>query len=439
MFLVLTPKSSARLTYTLNFIFNFCYQQDYKIIHTPPQAPHQPVLEYAPHPSGNFPCICASQFLLETNISRQAGADHPVWNNAVPQLFAYKKNDLLGFDIFAATFYMLSRYEEYLPASRDKHGRFPAEASIAYRKGFLTLPVVDLWIEQFRKELLKRYSRVNIPSAAIQISPTFDVDNAFAYKHKPLPRQAGAAAKEIMQMNFKGLQQRIKVLQGKVPDPYANYKRISAIHKTIGLKPVFFFQLSNYSGKDKNISWKNAAYRKIITDLAQNAYTGIHPGYKAAQDIQLLRQEINRLKTITNAPVVRARFHYIRLQLPYSYRMLISEGIKEDHSMGFPDHHGFRAGTCRPFYFFDLGHNQTSNLQIFPFALMDATMQYYLKLSSAQVLEQAKNMLALISQTGGRFSMLWHNEAFSDKGIWEGWPKVYEHILLHATKHSGSS
>ena len=37
--------------------------------------------------------------------------------------FAVGKNSSLPFDIFAASFYLLSRYEEYLPQVKDEKGR----------------------------------------------------------------------------------------------------------------------------------------------------------------------------------------------------------------------------------------------------------------------------------------------------------------------------
>ncbi|MEJ7826629.1 MAG: hypothetical protein WKF91_00480, partial [Segetibacter sp.] len=39
----------------------------------------------------------------------------------------------LPFDIFAASFYLLSRYEEYLPYSLDMYGRYAHENSLAFK------------------------------------------------------------------------------------------------------------------------------------------------------------------------------------------------------------------------------------------------------------------------------------------------------------------
>ena len=69
----------------------------------------------------------------------------------VPLLF-YKADTgcTLPFDIFSAIFYLLSRYEEYLPYTPDKHNRYPPEESILYKKGWLQRPLIDEWVAAFR-------------------------------------------------------------------------------------------------------------------------------------------------------------------------------------------------------------------------------------------------------------------------------------------------
>ena len=52
-----------------------------------------------------------------------------------------------GIDIFAGAFFMLTRWEEYVCKVHDKHDRFPASASIAYKNNFLMRPVVNEYVE----------------------------------------------------------------------------------------------------------------------------------------------------------------------------------------------------------------------------------------------------------------------------------------------------
>ena len=49
----------------------------------------------------------------------------------------------IGFDLFSAAFYLISRYEEYLPHEVDEHGRFLPEQSIAFKHGFIQRAVVN--------------------------------------------------------------------------------------------------------------------------------------------------------------------------------------------------------------------------------------------------------------------------------------------------------
>jgi len=51
----------------------------------------------------------------------------------------------LGIDIFGSVFFLLSRYEEVVTRTRDKHGRFPASASVT--SAFLERPLADEYVE----------------------------------------------------------------------------------------------------------------------------------------------------------------------------------------------------------------------------------------------------------------------------------------------------
>ena len=54
------------------------------------------------------------------------------------------------------SFFLLSRYEEYLPHSKDQYGLYAHENSIAYKEGFLHQPLINIWLEDFRKLLEKK-------------------------------------------------------------------------------------------------------------------------------------------------------------------------------------------------------------------------------------------------------------------------------------------
>ena len=117
------------------------------------------------------------------------------------------------------------------------------------------------------------------------------------------------------------------------------------------------------------------------------------------------------------------------MSLPDTYRRLIEEGILEDYSMGYASAAGFRAGTCRPFYFFDLELNTETALKIFPFQVMDRTLKDYMGLSEEEAYKIMRSLVDSVYEMGGTFVSIWHNEAFSDHGEWKGWREIYIRIL----------
>src|SRR3954471_5348645 len=105
----------------------------------------------------------------------------------------------ISFDIFAATFYLISRYEEYLPYAKDEFGRYAHTNSFAFREHFLHLPLVNLWWNQLLLFLSKKYQYLpqGDTSPTFRFIPTYDVDIAYSYKNKGIIRTTGALIKEI--------------------------------------------------------------------------------------------------------------------------------------------------------------------------------------------------------------------------------------------------
>ena len=90
----------------------------------------------------------------------------------------------LPFDIFAASFFLVSRYEEYLDYQPDEYGRFQASSSLAFRNGFLGIPVVDLWAKEMSKAFLKNSRHLLSDGMSINALLTIDTDQPFAILEK---------------------------------------------------------------------------------------------------------------------------------------------------------------------------------------------------------------------------------------------------------------
>jgi hypothetical protein len=345
-----------------------------------------------------------------------------------PIFFPTSPDSDLPFDIFAASFFLISRYEEYLEFRPDEFGRFPASESFAFRNGFLGIPIVDVWAKEMAKSILRRYQTFAFKRNEYKALLTIDVDQAFAYQGKSLIRTIGGMFRDITS-NDGHAAERYRTLAKGEKDPYEVFDYITGNIETNKSDASFFFPVGDHSEYDKNPSWKNVEYRKLINSLDIKYKTGLHPSFRAANDLSIIKNETARLKTILEKEVIISRFHYLKLLMPQSYLDLEQTGITEDYSMGFPDEPGFRAGFAHPYYFYDvLGDRQTS-LKIIPFQVMDATLYKYKNLDPSAAMVVVLKLINETRKAGGQFVSIWHNTSLLDNADWKGWREVFEYML----------
>ncbi|SHF38830.1 hypothetical protein SAMN05444274_10529 [Mariniphaga anaerophila] len=352
----------------------------------------------------------------------------PVRYNGEKYFFETSNDSDLPFDPLAASFYLVSRYEEYLDFKKGRHNRFPAEASILQKYGLLKKPVVNIWARLLGEKLKERFPELVIPEPKFHFLPTIDVDNAWAFSNKGLGRTVGALLKGVSKGKFSDAARRIRVLRGKEKDPFDTYKYLDEVYAGKEKRVQFFFLLGDFTRFDKNIFWKNKLLQKLIQETARKYSVGVHPSFSSSKKRgrkQLLK-EIARMKKITGSEVEKSRQHFLRLKFPRTYRRLINAGIQEDYTMGYPSRTGFRAGICTPFYFYDLKREAATSLKIVPFQVMDVTLRNYMNLKPEEATAEIESLMNEIKKVGGTFSAIWHNETVNDDGNWKGYREVFE-------------
>lgn len=344
-------------------------------------------------------------------------------------LFPVDKGEL-SFDVFASTFYLISRYEEYLPHVLDKHGRFRASDSIAKKNGFLKEPVIEIYAVKLIKVLSGRFPAIKAVEIDPKLEVTVDLDNLFAYKYKGLKRTLGSLAKKILTFRIWGAIKHVLVLLGICDDPYDSYDKMDEIHKKYGLRPIYFYLVGSEGKYDRNLSINSNLVKTTLERLKQQAEIALHPSYESNKDIEILRKEKEQLEECIGETVTKSRQHFIKVNLPQTYRNLLNVGIKEDYSMGYASRVGFRASTSKPFCFFDLEANTKTDLVAHPFFIMDTTMLKYMGMSSEKALAYSKKHLSkLFSVNNVSIVYLFHNESINGKGIWRGWGNVYDEMI----------
>jgi hypothetical protein len=371
--------------------------------------------------------------LLEEKEIREQQIKITMWNG-LPVFFQVEGPSVLPFDPFAVSFYLITRYEEYLPFEPDEHGRFRPERSLAFKENFLRIPLVDA-IARELKELLKAdFPALDFPGQPFRFIPSFDIDIAYAHMGKGFARALGGWAKLILKADICQAKERLLTLLGKISDPYDNFSLHLDLAKKYGHPLLYFVLLGDFSRYDRNSSFKSRGFRKLLQELNEKAVLGIHPSYRSHLRDELFEEEKRRLGDITGRTVTNNRFHFLRLKFPESYRLLISQGINDDYSLGYSSLNGFRASTCTPFFFYDLEKEEKTGLKLHPFLFMDSAMIDHLKLSPAEAIQVIKSLAGQVAKYGGEAIGIWHNYSLSEKDQYKGWQEVLISILEYYKK-----
>jgi len=386
-----------------------------------------PKMSYTKTPLGNEFFVKSNSLLFEQGVNDLEIAIQK-WDD-IPCFFNAGQKSSIPFDIFAASFYLISRYEEYLPHVKDVHGRYTADQSLAYKKRFLEKPVVDIWAYKLLDALKEKFPDYAYKHRKYEFISTVDIDNAYAYKYKSLVRSVGGFIIDLLHLRVFDVWNRFAVTFNLKNDPFNTFQKILDIKKEYNIKTIFFFLIGDYTTFDTNVSTSKNKYRLLIKEMVDYAKVGLHPSYFTMNNALLLKKEKLRLEGIINSPIQRSRQHYLRFSLPETYQNLIDLEVEEDYSMGYASNVGFRASTCTPFYFYDLDFEIQTPLKVFPFALMDTTLNDYMKLTPKQSLGRIRDIKNEVKAVNGTFITLFHNESLSDYLRWKGWKRLYESMI----------
>ncbi|HEX8546932.1 MAG TPA: polysaccharide deacetylase family protein [Cytophagaceae bacterium] len=440
MLLIHSQLINNRVAYIFKFLFGDILKVDFRLTDN-----HSEFIDYkgAKFSYGRtafndraIPHFASVDLLFETDVYKQ-NIEFEKANETSGEVYFYKvKDGTLPFDVFASSFYLLTRYEEYLPHVKDKYGRFNPEDAAAYRGNFLDRPLINSWAMQLKEILLKHYPTLHFPFIPFVFKPTINIDNAYSFKYKGAVRIIFSLLGLLITFNFKTFYQRMLIHLGMEKDPFDTYEKQLSINKQYNLKPIYFILLGNNGKFDKNNSFRNKGYINLINKLEKEVEIGFHPSYISCRSEKQLVTEKSRLEKIIGRKVTKSRHHYIKLDLPITYQLLTKAGIEEDYSMGYPTKIGFRASTCTSFNFFDLQKNEETNLKVHPFIIMDSTLKKYLHVRSKDVITYLLPLVESIKKTGGTFMFIFHNESMGGGKVWKNWGEVYERFIKLALAKS---
>lgn len=433
MILVLVPQQSPRLSFILDLILKEILSYSFKIT-----TSKEEFLEY----SGAKISYGAGHYESSLNLS----SNHILWEDKVKNqkitvgeykgiktFFQVNEGDL-PYDPFAAAFYFVTRYEEYLPHVKDKHERFRTEESLLYKTNQIAKPIVNIWALQLGDLLEEKFKIFSI-RRSFEFTPILEINNAYIYKHRGRVNAFLSSFSDFLTLKWGKLKKRVMIYSNLKSDPHDGFDNMITTSKRFNVKPVFFYLSDNNSRFDNNISLAHAQSSRLIARFKENGFLGILLSYRSGKSIGDIGKEKKKIEEISHLNVEKCRVSYIRNNFPNYYQNVAEAGFKEDYSMQFSSTIGFRAGICIPFRFFDLTQNKCTDLVIHPIVFSDTILKFKMKISSGEVLSSICPIVEEVAAVGGDFAFVFHNETFGENRYWKNWNDIYEKILKVCLNH----
>lgn len=336
-----------------------------------------------------------------------------MWGD-IPCFFRVTSESDIPFDIFSASFYLVTRYEEYQPHVKNDVDSYPIEESLAYQHEFLKIPVIDVWTYKFKQILEAKFPGHKFPQKKFKSHFLISVSKAFKHRHNGLVRFVGASLRDLLHFQFKSMFDRFKTMLRLQQDPYDIYDELIDFAKENRMQLDFYFQLSNYSRYTKSISYNKRIYHKLIKSMGDYGDLGLLPGFEALYSIDILKKEKKRWENIVNRRLTKTLIKNYHLNFPDAYLNFNKLEIDEDFSMGYQRNIGFRAGTCTSFQFYDLNMEQVSGLIIQPYVLNSNVLK---EVDLYKTIDELKDLKTSIKAVNGQMNFIFENSDIADRSL----------------------
>jgi hypothetical protein len=328
----------------------------------------------------------------------------------------------LGIDIFGSAFFMLTRYEELVKTERDRHERFPADAALAVREGFVDRPIVNEYAELLWWTLSRLWPGLERRPRSFRQVLSHDVDVPLCPTPglRLLARRTGGDLLRRRDPVLAARRLRASLAAGRRSperDVCNTFDFIMDRSERLGLRSAFFFIAGTSDPRfDGEYSLDHPWLRLLLRRIhARGHEIGLHPSYATYCDPERTASELERLRAICGHEGVRqeawgSRQHYLRFEAPTTWRHLDAAGIAYDSTLTFPEQPGFRCGVCFEYPVFDVTQRRRLDVRERPLIVMEVSLLQYQLLVYEDALARIVELKRTCRRFGGDFTLLWHND-----------------------------
>ena len=266
-------------------------------------------------------------------------------------------------------------------AERDIHGRFPPRDTLAWKKGFLTRPVVDEYTSLLWCAMQRLWPRMRSRSRHFSVRVSHDVDRPRAFDHRSLRDRLWVARDHARKgtvprlAGSRTLNTLAAVVRLPHRDPFDTFDRIMDADEQQGLRATYYFLCGGRTRYDARYDVGSSQSRGYSANQRAWSRDWIARKLRTMHDPMQLQKERRGLVAVLEeeglpSEVGSCRQHYLRWQAPATWRAQEAAGLAVDASVGFSEAVGFRSGTSFEHPVFDVESRTPLRLREQPLHIM---------------------------------------------------------------------
>jgi len=308
----------------------------------------------------------------------------------------------LPFDVFAASFFMVSRYEEYLHQLNTEE-EFKPSKSYQHKWRILDRPIIDEWALIIKSIIRKKHPTFKFQEKKFQHQSTIHFS---MLTH--LPEGFLNRTKFIFSAVFKKennyLSSKFDRLTGVGINNEQVLEEVNKIVASKKNKALYFIDFPEVPIDYIKINGISKHFEEQSVGL-------LRPCASNKQKMTEIKEGLVKLKKIQPVAIPLTSQQLEVLRFPICYLNILNSGITSDYSMGYGNVPGFRAGTCTPFNWYDLQLEKVTPLVVHSYCLTDHDLQF---LSREAATEKIHQYIDAIKVVNGTFYSSWSLKSLSD-------------------------
>lgn len=324
----------------------------------------------------------------------------------------------LGLDIFASSFFMLSRWEEYALGRQNavldlKRSYYQMdEEKLFCVKNKLTDRAVVHEYEDLLRSLMGQMG-FDIPvERTFRIKLTHDVDVlGTPYTSDVLKDIFENICRGKLRKAFFIFKKDLKIKMFS-PDRFKMFDRYLAISGKYGFSDVFLFKCCEKGEEECTYRISDRKTRRIVKKLREKSVSlGIHPSPSAFNNNIQFAEEYGRFVKATGAEPMFGRNHRLVFNINTLHQWE-SVSMPVISNMGYQLRMGFRCGIVHAFPVFDIYSRRQSSVLELPFLMMDTSYRRLSK-DDSSMKESMLNILKTVEKHRGVLCINWHERMFT--------------------------